>query len=94
MDRSTEQSSEWSDLGTPISDGQWSGSWLGHVPQLASRDVIGRWKAALVEGNADEVERLVKQGRAERIVNSRLGILGPMLDSIRPTVRSGAPDEH
>jgi hypothetical protein len=94
VDRYADQSSESSDLGPSIAEGQWSGSWLGHVPELPLRDVIGRWKAALVEGDADEVERLVKQGRAARIVSSRLGTAGPMLDSIRPAARHGVPEEH
>ena len=73
-----------------------SDSWVEPVGDLRDpqRDVIRRWSAALANGDADEVERLVRQGRAARIESSRRGRLGPMLDSSRLAVTEGRPDEH
>jgi hypothetical protein len=65
---------------------------LGRLPlPLDPRlDAIDRWGAALAEHDDVEVDRLVRQSRADRVEGATAGRFGTMLGRLDPTSPSGA----
>ncbi|MBI4935185.1 MAG: hypothetical protein HY828_14985 [Actinobacteria bacterium] len=60
-------------------------------PLPETKDTLARWRAALAQGDEDEVARLVRLSRADRNEIATSGQLGAMLGQVDPT--SCAPRE-
>jgi hypothetical protein len=60
------------------------------VPVDPRLDAIDRWGAALAEHDDVEVDRLVRQSRADRVEGATAGRFGTMLGQLDPTSPSGA----
>jgi hypothetical protein len=50
-----------------------------------TNDTLARWGVALEQGDEDEVARLVRQSRADRLEVATSGQLGTMLGQVAPS---------
>jgi hypothetical protein len=54
-----------------------------------AKDTLTQWGVALEQGDEDEVARLVRQSRADRLVVATSGQLGTMLGQVAPSALGG-----